>query len=729
MNLGVRKRSFSSAVRIGSDLKSHDAYPILKHVAGDIHLSYISLQICQQIRHESMSKRETPSEMSMRSEDDFLHARLERSITTARDALLTYQHADGHWLFQLESDATFPAEYVLMLHYLGETPERALEAKIGAYLRRTQGEGGGWPLLHGGAFDMSSSVKAYFALKMIGDSPDLPHMQRARDAIIARGGASRSNVFTRILLALYGVIDWRAVPTMPVEIMLLPKWFTFHISKLSSWARTVAVPLLVVLAKRPCAQNPKSVEIEELFVGSPRDVGPISRAPHQSQGWFTFFACVDALLRGLERYFSPRVRHRAIEEAVHFVAQRLNGENGLGGIFPAMVNTVMMYDTLGYTPDEPDRTIARQAVERLLVIDDEEAYCQPSLSPVWDTAFTAHALIEAGDARSFERAVRGLDWLVPLQILDIRGDWVVRRAHARPGGWAFQFANPHYPDLDDTAVVAMALDKMERLHSMEDYRNAIDRASEWIVGMQSRNGGWGAYEPENTCRYLNNIPFSDHGALIDPPTADVSAHCLAFLAQLPATPERIAAALRAKHYILAEQEDDGSWYGHWGMNYVYGTWSALCALCAAGVDPHASSIQRAVQWLCSIQNPDGGWGEDDASYDLGYCGYQRATSTASQTSWALLGLMVAGHEQHQAVRRGVRYLLDTQNQSGLWDELRHTGVGYPRGVYLRYHGYPKYFPLWALARYRNLISQRAQVDSHGKCAPDPREQLRQEVGS
>ncbi|WP_235091550.1 MULTISPECIES: squalene--hopene cyclase [Mycetohabitans] len=633
--------------------------------------------------------------------------RLEQAIRSATNALLDAQHDNGHWLFELEADATIPAEYVLMVHYLGETPDPVLEAKIGAYLRRIQGEHGGWPLFHDGAFDMSASVKAYFALKMIGEPLDAPHMKRARDAILARGGAAKSNVFTRILLALYGILDWRAVPMMPVEIMLLPRWFPFHLSKVSYWARTVIVPLLVLQAKRPRACNPRGIGIDEIFVGSPRNVGPISKAPHQSQGWFSFFSTLDALLRKLDPYFPKQSRQKAIDAAVHFVDERLNGEDGLGAIFPAMANSVLMYDALGYPPDHPHRAIARKSIDKLLVIHDHEAYCQPCLSPVWDTALTAHALLETGESRAIERAAKGLGWLLPLQILDTRGDWISRRANVRPGGWAFQFANPHYPDVDDTAVVAMAMDRVEKLQVHNRYRNAIDRACEWVVGMQSHNGGWGAFEPENTHLYLNNIPFSDHGALLDPPTVDVSARCLSMLAQLPSTPQRQASASRAKHYLLANQEDDGSWYGRWGMNYIYGTWSALCGLRAAGVAPDTSPMQRAAHWLRSIQNSDGGWGEDGDSYKLDYRGYERAPSTASQTAWALLGLMAAGCEHDEAVARGIAYLLNTQNDEGLWDEALFTATGFPRVFYLRYHGYRKFFPLWALARYRNLTVRNA----------------------
>ncbi|WP_150568121.1 squalene--hopene cyclase [Pandoraea morbifera] len=637
-----------------------------------------------------------------------LESGIERSIA----ALLDLQQDDGHWLFELEADSTIPAEYVLLRHHLGEKVDAELEGKIAAYLRRIQGEHGGWPLFHDGKFDMSASVKAYFALKMIGEPIDAPHMVRAREAILSRGGAQNSNVFTRILLALYGVLDWKAVPMMPVEIMLLPKWFPFHLSKVSYWARTVIVPLLVLQARRPLARNPKGVQIDELFIGNPKEVGPPKRAPHQSRFWFTFFSGVDHVLRALDPFFPKRLRQKSIDRAVAFVEERLNGEDGLGAIYPAMANAVMMYDVLGYPEDHPSRAIARKSVEKLVTPADHETYVQPCLSPVWDTALSAHALLETGDKRAIEMAGKGLEWLIPLQILDVRGDWISRRPNVRPGGWAFQFANPHYPDVDDTAVVAMAMDRYEKLAgkfendkvdaSTRPMRHAIDRGTEWVIGMQSSNGGWGAFEPENTHLYLNNIPFSDHGALLDPPTVDVSARCLSMLAQLPPSPERRASAELALKYILDDQEADGSWYGRWGMNYVYGTWSAMCGLQAAGLSPEHPALARAAQWLMSIQNADGGWGEDGDSYKLEYKGYESAPSTSSQTAWALLGLMAAGKANDPAVKRGVDYLLNTQNDEGLWDEALYTATGFPRVFYLRYHGYRKFFPLWALARYRNL---------------------------
>ncbi|WP_031361955.1 squalene--hopene cyclase [Caballeronia sordidicola] len=633
-------------------------------------------------------------------------AALEASVARAADAILADQHPDGYWLYQLEADATIPAEYVLLVHYLAETPKPGLEAKIGRYLRRIQRADGGWPLFTDGAMDVSATVKAYFALKMIGDLPEAEHMQRARRAIIAAGGAEKSNVFTRILLALFGVVSWRAVPMMPVEITLLPEWFPFHLSKVSYWARTVIVPLLVLNAKRPRARNPKGVRIDELFFDAPVNAGMAERAPHQHQGWFALFRCVDAVLRAVDPLFPRHTRQRAVEAAVSFVDERLNGEDGLGAIFPAMANSVMMYDVLGYPEDHPNRAIARQSIEKLLIIDEApggEAYCQPCLSPIWDTSLVAHALLEADTPNARAAVSRGLDWLVPLQILDVRGDWISRRPNIRPGGWAFQFANPHYPDVDDTAVVAMAMERVDRENGTALYGQAIARGREWVVGMQSSDGGWGAFEPENTQYYLNNIPFSDHGALLDPPTVDVSGRCLSMLAQLGELPATSEPAKRSLDYILRGQERDGSWYGRWGLNYIYGTWTALCALNAAGLPLTDSRMQRAADWLISIQNADGGWGEGGESYKLDYRGYEAAPSTASQTSWALLGLMAAGFVDHPAVAKGVQYLCSTQREHGLWDETRFTATGFPRVFYLRYHGYRKFFPLWALARYRNMM--------------------------
>ncbi|HVV92250.1 MAG TPA: squalene--hopene cyclase [Hyphomicrobiales bacterium] len=624
---------------------------------------------------------------------------VDAAVARAQAALLAAQRDDGHWCFELEADATIPSEYVLLVHYLGESADLELEAKIGRYLRRIQADHGGWPLFHDGAFDISATVKAYFALKMIGDDPAAPHMAKARAAIHAAGGLAATNVFTRIQLALYGELDWASIPTMPPELILLPGWFPIHLDKMSYWARTVLVPLLVLMAKRPLARNPRGVHVPEL-VPPPGSPPPPKKASHRKRSWAIGFGVLDRALKAAAPLWPAGLRARAIAACEAFVTERLNGEDGLGAIYPAMANSVMMYDVLGMPPADPRRALARRSVEKLLVVKEGEAYCQPCVSPVWDTALAAHALLEAGDPAAEVAAARGLDWLRPLQVNEVAGDWAGRRPATPPGGWAFQYANPQYPDLDDTAVVVMALDRAGRRTEAGRDAAAIARATEWVVGMQSKGGGWGAFDADNTYHYLNNIPFADHGALLDPPTADVSARCVSMLAQLARPGETLAAGVR---YLESAQEPDGSWFGRWGVNYIYGTWSALCALNAAGVDPATPMVRRAVEWLAAIQNPDGGWGEDCDSYRLDYRGYASYPSIASQTAWALLGLMAAGAVDHPAVARGIAWLEAHQGEDGFWPEKHYTGGGFPRVFYLRYHGYPAYFPLWALARYRNLM--------------------------
>jgi squalene-hopene/tetraprenyl-beta-curcumene cyclase len=630
---------------------------------------------------------------------------LDQSISAATQALLDCQRPDGEWCFELEADATIPSEYILLRHYLGEPVDSGMEGKIAVYLRRTQSaQHGGWPLFQDGDFDLSASVKAYFALKMIGDSVDAPHMARARHEIRARGGAAGVNVFTKLMLALYGFIPWRAVPIMPTEIMLFPKWFPFHLDKISYWSRTVIVPLLVLMHFKPLARNPKNVKIDELFLEPPATLGPAPKAPQQNAALFWFFRGADRLLRLGEPIFSKWSRQRAIDAAVAWVLERLNGEDGLGGIYPAMANSVFMFEALGYPEDHPSRLAARRSIDKLLVTHADEAYLQPCVSPIWDTGLASHALLETGDAEALKRVAKGLQWLEPKQVLDVRGDWIARRPYVRPGGWAFQYANPHYPDVDDTAVVALAMDRARGMDARIDHRPAIERAQEWILGLQSKNGAWGAFDADNEYHYLNHIPFADHGALLDPPTEDVTARCVSMLAQLGETLENSPAVSAAVDYLKRTQHPEGSWHGRWGMNYIYGTWSVLCALHAAGVDDDAPEMRKAAKWLISIQNADGGWGEDGTSYKLDYRGYEPAPSTASQTAWALLGLMAAGDVNEPAVKRGIGYLQRRQGGDGFWDEARYTATGFPRVFYLRYHGYPKFFPLWALARYRNLTA-------------------------
>jgi len=653
---------------------------------------------------------------------------IDETIGRAREALARAQQPDGHWVFELEADATIPSEYILLRHYLGEPDDLELEAAIGRYLRRMQAPHGGWSLYHEGGFDISATLKAYYALKMIGDDIDAPHMARAREEILKRGGAGAVNVFTRIQLALFGAGPWETVPEMPVELILAPRRFPITLWRMSYWARTVIVPLLVLQALRPVARNPRGVRVDELYLPG-RHL--LKRALPGKWAWEKGFGALDWVLKCGRDLWPKKLRKRAIQACVDFVVERLNGEDGLGAIYPAMANSVMMFDALGYAPDHPHRAIARRSVEKLLVRRaDGEVYCQPCVSPVWDTALAAHAMLEAGDE---DAAARGLDWLRPRQILDVKGDWAEQRPDVRPGGWAFQYGNDHYPDLDDTAVAVMAMDRARDLMAARNAQteagahpptpsrkregeqsplpqaggagggldSAIERGVEWVAGLQSHDGGFAAFDADNTHFYLNNIPFADHGALLDPPTADVTARVVSMLAQLdePLDSPRMVAALE---WLKRDQHAEGSWWGRWGVNHIYGTWSVLCALNAAGVDTANPMVRRAVRWLVSVQNADGGWGESCDSYALDRKGHEPAPSVASQTAWALLGLMAAGEVDHPAVARGVAWLQRRQEEDGLWGQEHYTGGGFPRVFYLRYHGYPKYFPLWALARYRNL---------------------------
>ena len=635
---------------------------------------------------------------------------LDAAIGKSSDALAARQQPDGHWVFELEADATIPAEYVLLRHYLGEPVDAALEAKVATYLRRRQSSlHHGWPLYHDGQFDIGATIKAYFALKMIGDPVDAPHMVRAREAVLGAGGAEAGNVFTRIQLALFGAGPWQAVPTIPPELILAPRWFPVHLTKISYWARTVVVPLLVLCALKPRAKNPRQILVPELYSGTP--AGLTSQAAHIHKGWKLFFAGLDFVLKHGDRLWPRKLRKLAIRRCAEWVIERLNGEDGLGAIYPAMANSVMMFDALGCSPRHRLRAIARKSVENLLVIKDDEIYCQPCVSPVWDTALAAHAMLEVGGEAAVRQAHRALDWLKPRQVLDVAGDWADQRPQVRPGGWAFQYRNDHYPDLDDTAVVAMAMDRAAGLRGDTD-AEAVSRAREWVEGLQSKDGGWGAFDADNDKLYLNNLPFADHGALLDPPTADVGARCVSMLAQLgePVDSPRMQAALA---WLEREQEPEGSWFGRWGVNYVYGAWSVLCALGRAGIPSGHPMIVKAVAWLKTVQNGDGGWGESCDSYALDRKGHEPCRSTASQTAWATLGLMAVGEAHSPEVARGIAWLLAHQEADGLWGQELYTGGGFPRVFYLRYHGYPCYFPVWALARYRNLKQSNMERPAWG----------------
>lgn len=620
---------------------------------------------------------------------------LDHGIDRAHEALLQSQHEEGYWCFELEADCTIPSEYVLMMHFMDEIDE-ALQTKIGVYLRNKQAEHGGWSLYPGGGLDISGSVKAYYALKLIGDSPDSAHMTRARDAILAKGGAVRSNVFTRILLTMFEQTPWRSVPLLPAEIVLLPKWFPFHLSKVSYWSRTVMVPLSILCTLNARAKNPRDIDIRELFTVPPEQERNFFPA---RSGLNRLFLTLERVGRVIMQLTPSRIRRKAIETAEQWTLERLNGSDGLGGIFPAMVNAYEALTLLGYPRDDPRIKDCREALRRLLVEHDDWAYCQPCQSPAWDTPLTCLALQEVGACRATHRIVSALTWIQQRQISDEPGDWREGRPTLKGGGWAFQFRNTHYPDADDTAVIAWAM------HKSGDPRflQSIRRAADWICGMQSSNGGFAAFDVDNCYSYLNEIPFADHGALLDPPTADVSARCFALLSQVDPESYR-EACRRCLRYLKEQQEKNGSWFGRWGTNYIYGTWSVLTSLEAAGEPPHQPYIQRAVRWLRSVQRADGGWGEGNDTYSSPDRAGQGSISTSFHTAWAMLALMSAGVTDCDALRGGYQYLIATQGDDGMWHDTEFTAPGFPRVFYLRYHGYRKYFPLWALARYRNELA-------------------------
>lgn len=623
---------------------------------------------------------------------------LNKAISRAQAKLLSLQSEDGYWVFELEADCTIPSEYIMLMHYLGEINE-PLQAKIAVYLRSRQSEDGSYPLFTGGIGDLSCSVKVYYALKMAGDSQDAPHMKRLRNYILSHGGAAKANVFTRIALAIFEQLPWRGVPYIPVEIMLFPRWFPFHLDKVSYWSRTVMVPLFVLCTLKAKAVNPNKVSILELFVTH----------PDKEKHYFPERTLLNKIFLGLDklghvtRPLIPKKMHElAIQRAKDWIIERLNGEDGLGGISPAMMAAYQALLLLGMSKDDPLLITARKAIDKLLVINEHDAYCQPCLSPVWDTGLAALALQEVDKIGNTAPLTRAYDWLKSVQLSDEPGDWRISKPDLAGGGWAFQFANPHYPDVDDTAVVAFAMAE-SNLDGMDEN---IHRATRWIVGMQSRNGGYGAFDVDNTYYYLNEIPFADHGALLDPPTTDVSARCAMLMARVAKDHDEYLPALqRTIDYIRSEQEADGSWFGRWGTNYIYGTWSALLGLEQTSLPKTDPMYTKAVAWLKSVQRADGGWGEDNYSYhETSYSGKYKF-STAFQTAWAVLGLMAAGEARSPEVKAGINFILRTQQADGVWNDKCFTAPGFPRVFYLKYHGYDKFFPLWALARYRNELAK------------------------
>ena len=620
------------------------------------------------------------------------------AMNRAANTLAQRQANDGHWLFELEADVTIPSEYIF-LQYFMKTVDRNRELRIGKYLRRRQHDNGSWSLYEGGPGDISATVKAYFALKLAGDLPSEPHMVRTRNWVRANGGAEAVNVFTRITLAIFGQIPWRTVPAMPVEIMYLPKWWFFNLGKVSYWSRCVIVPLLIIFAKRPVILLTPEQGVDELFLADPKTLRHVD---HFKPGkpLRNAFLLLDRLLKVLDRLTPNWIRHPAMRRAEDWMRDHSKGKGGVGAIYPAMANAAVALRSLGAPEDDPDFIRTMQAIEDLVLEkeDEEETYCQPCVSPIWDTCLSLTAMTEAGAQPDHPAVQQAIDWLLDQQIF-VQGDWSDQANGLAPGGWAFQFENDKYPDVDDTGMVLMSLIRAG-VHDKELKIKRLNQAVNWVLGMQNPDGSWGAFDIENDHEYLNNIPFADHGALVDPGTADLTARCVELLAML-GYDQNFPPLHKALEFLESDQEEFGAWYGRWGVNYIYGTWSVLSAVGILGEDVAKPYIRKSVEWLKEIQNPDGGWGESCNSYDDPIL-RGKGESTASQTAWAILGLMAVGEVNCVQVAHGIEYLVRTQNDAGEWDEEAYTGTGFPRVFYLRYHGYRRYFPLWALASYARL---------------------------
>jgi squalene-hopene/tetraprenyl-beta-curcumene cyclase len=636
-----------------------------------------------------------------------LAERLLRAVAAARERLLAQQNEDGHWCAELEGDSILESEYLMMLLFFGMRDERFEQACV--QLRRQQQAHGGWSIYPGGPPDVSPSVKAYFMLKLAGDDAEAEHMRRAREVILGLGGLEACNSFTKLYLSIFGQWSWRDSPAVPPELILLPRWFYLNIYEMSSWSRAIVVPLSILWASKP--HRPVEVTLDELRTGVPF----VKRgANRRERFWFAFFRLVNALIQVAERlgFFRP-VRARALRLCERWVLERIERSDGLGAIFPAIANAAMALSCRGYATDHP--AVAGQLAElrRFEVEEDGALRLQPCFSPVWDSALSMHALLVAGVETSAPPLQRAASWLLDHEVR-IAGDWAVHCPGVEPGGWAFEYANEHYPDCDDTAKILAVLARIRMVDPAEETRRAqaVARALTWIRAMQNRDGGWGAFDRDCDREVFTYVPFADHNAMIDPSTADVTARCIEALVANGAAASDPAVA-RALSYLRAQQEPEGCWYGRWGANYVYGTWLALCALRASG-DGDSEPARRGVRWLLDRQNRDGGWGESLESYSSAEW-RGRGESTASQTAWAMMGLLAvtapeelrSGGSVAAALARAASYLLESQRPEGDWDDGAWTGTGFPQVFYLRYHDYDLYFPLQALASYaRSLQAAR-----------------------
>jgi squalene-hopene/tetraprenyl-beta-curcumene cyclase len=632
---------------------------------------------------------------------------VEPAAEAASRYLLSIQREDGHWCGELEGDTILESEYLLTMHFLGRTGEARVR-KAAEYLRRQQLPAGGWAVYQGGPAEVSASTKAYFALKLAGDDAGAPHMERARQIIQELGGLEACNSFTKIYLSIFGQYDWEKCPAVPPEIMLLPDRFPVSIYRMSSWSRAIVVPLSIIWASKPACPVPERAAIPELRVS--RASSPARpRRSLRERTWAAFFRAVDRSLKEVElRGYTP-LRRRSLEAAEEWIRERLEKSDGLGAIFPPIINTILALRCRGYAADHPLVVSQVRELDKLAIEDEETLRLQPCFSPIWDTALAIVALSQAGLSAEDPRLLRAGDWLLDREIRS-PGDWQRRVPGTEPGGWAFEYQNEFYPDTDDTAEVLAALAAMRFPDPRTERRreSAVQRAIAWQLAMQNADGGWPAFDRDCDNEVLTFIPFADHNAMIDPSCDDITGRTLEALARLD-VPASSRPVRRGVEFLKRRQEADGTWYGRWGCNYIYGTWLALSGLAAAGEDLSAERFQRAGSWLRRGQNKDGGWGELPHSYDEpGRKGM--GPSTPSQTAWALLALFALGDAASSSVRRGVEYLLRNQRYDGSWKDDFWTGTGFPKVFYLRYHLYATYFPLWALAAYRREESRRGTRD-------------------
>lgn len=626
-----------------------------------------------------------------------LGERLSSAIARAQNFLFGLQHRDGWWCGELEADTTLESDYIFLHTLLGTRDERRFR-QCATEILRYQNQDGGWPIYQGGPSNISASVKAYFALKMCGHLPEEPRMMQARECILALGGVPACNTFAKIYLCALGQYDYDAVPAIPPELVLFPNWFWFNIYEISSWSRAILIPLSICYAKKPFKKIPDEWNIDELFPQGRHGSALRLKWDDRLFSWRNFFLVLDRLCHGFERVHIRPLRSLALKSAEKWMLQRFEQSDGLGAIYPSILNSIIAMRCLGYSMDDPQLIRALDEFEKLGIEEGDTFRMQPCVSPVWDTAYALFALGESGVDPKDPRLVRGAEWMLKKQIRR-KGDWAVKVPHAEPGGWYFEHNNEFYPDVDDTAQVLLALGHIET--SDERFqREAVERGIRWELAMQCRNGGWASFDKDNDRMVFQYVPFADHNAMLDPATVDITGRVLEALAANGATlgDKHVQQAIR---FIQQEQESDGSWFGRWGVNYIYGTMCVLRGLDAIGYDHNEPMVQQALEWLRMMQNPDGGWGESIASYeDENQKGI--GVSTASQTAWAVLGLMAGGDLRSDAAARGIAWLLDHQNEAGGWSEVPYTGTGFPRVFYLKYHSYPWYFPLLALAKYARM---------------------------